>query len=636
MKYAAVVSKPTSVSGSGAPGVPKPSLTFRVGIVGHRPGRLGGADLHQLRTVIRDILSVVEQEVQDFQRQDGGRYYGKERTRLVAVSPLAEGADRLFAEIALELQFELCCVMPFPEEEFIKDFETAESQTAFRGLLERAAKGNGLTRYELGGDRISEPTAYGACGEVVVDRSDVLVVITDGQRKNKRGGTEESIDYAASRGVPMVVITAAAPHQAGLVLDGEDHPIDRLGAQVRNLLEPPDATGAAPNGSAQAGRDGIDTFYAEEKPASNRVIYWRLFRAVIAGAWRLKPRRRRRSNVPTFEEQALAEWPPPTSPPLAALLDQLRRFYAWPNGLAVTYSDLYRSAFVVMFLAAASAVGLALAAWLLGLEPHGAGEILIAFVEFFTIGGILVLVRAARRGRWHEQWIEYRFVAEIVRGLRLVTPLGGGRLVPYSRAEPANRGSPGATWMAWYTYAIERSCSLPNVRVDSAYLGVVLAQLRAVLEGQVRYHRGNADQCDRLERRLRRAGVALFATTFAACAVHIAFSVFPSIHQREWIARLLTTIAAFLPAVGASLAGIADQAELRRLVRGSEAMHHQLVDRIKRTAALERRLIADGGRPLGPLSKEVTNLSVETASLLIKDVLGWRLVFLDRPLEAKG
>ena len=38
------------------------------------------------------------------------------------VSPLAEGTDRIFAEQALGLGFELCAVLPFPQAEFEKDF----------------------------------------------------------------------------------------------------------------------------------------------------------------------------------------------------------------------------------------------------------------------------------------------------------------------------------------------------------------------------------------------------------------------------------------------------------------------------------------------------------------------------------
>ena len=43
----------------------------------------------------------------------------------------------------------------------------------------------------------------------------------------------------------------------------------------------------------------------------------------------------------------------------ARIVDRLRSFYAWPDRLAVYYSDLYRSAFVVTYILAGAAVGVA-------------------------------------------------------------------------------------------------------------------------------------------------------------------------------------------------------------------------------------------------------------------------------------
>jgi len=105
---------------------------------------------------------------------------------------LGEGTDRIFADEALDLGFALCCVMPFPQAEFENDFAPGEalkddSLLRFRRSLARVA-----TRFELDGTRAEESEAYGAGGRVVLNQSDLLVVVWDGQRLNKRGGTEET------------------------------------------------------------------------------------------------------------------------------------------------------------------------------------------------------------------------------------------------------------------------------------------------------------------------------------------------------------------------------------------------------------------------------------------------------------
>ena len=71
---------------------------------------------------------------------------------LCFLSPLARGADRLAAEIALDLGYELNVPMPFPQAEYEKDFtgidptkepyapelSADEDLAEFRALLQRA------------------------------------------------------------------------------------------------------------------------------------------------------------------------------------------------------------------------------------------------------------------------------------------------------------------------------------------------------------------------------------------------------------------------------------------------------------------------------------------------------------------
>jgi len=184
-------------------------LAFRVGVAGHRPNRLprDAARLAQLRQTIHTILEQVRRE---------GTSSSALPVILNAISPLAEGSDRIFAEEALALNYSLFCPMPFPQAEFEKDFLVPaalekDSLTHFRALLERARKGPGLTVLELAGARAQAPEAYAAASQVLLDRIDLLIGVWDGGEPAGRGGTVDAIRDALNRNLPVIWIDAHAP-----------------------------------------------------------------------------------------------------------------------------------------------------------------------------------------------------------------------------------------------------------------------------------------------------------------------------------------------------------------------------------------------------------------------------------------
>jgi len=100
---------------------PKVPLIFRVGIVGHRPNRLEHADATLLSDRLNQLLSSVKRELSDqFNAQP--TLYAATTPVLRAISPLAEGVDRNFADQALQVGCELCVVLPFVQSEFEQDF----------------------------------------------------------------------------------------------------------------------------------------------------------------------------------------------------------------------------------------------------------------------------------------------------------------------------------------------------------------------------------------------------------------------------------------------------------------------------------------------------------------------------------
>src|SRR5207244_741895 len=94
-------------------------------------------------------------------------------------------------------------------------------------LLARAERESSLTLFELDGQRDQEGAAYGACGRALLNQTDLLIAIWDGRRFGKPGGTEETLNEARRREMPVLWIDAHAPHPWQLLVGKERVPDSR-------------------------------------------------------------------------------------------------------------------------------------------------------------------------------------------------------------------------------------------------------------------------------------------------------------------------------------------------------------------------------------------------------------------------
>ncbi len=118
---------------------------------------------------------------------------------LTVVSPLAEGADRLVAEVVLgQPGARLVVPLPLPRSEYMKDFATEGSRTEFLQLLEQAHQ------VVLLPPAASRVAAYRAAGLYVLGRSDILIALWDGRPpQGPGGGTGEIVASALSTAKPV-------------------------------------------------------------------------------------------------------------------------------------------------------------------------------------------------------------------------------------------------------------------------------------------------------------------------------------------------------------------------------------------------------------------------------------------------
>jgi len=148
-----------------------------IGITGHRDPRPDCVE-----TLRATVLSLLEEKRTAFPNSP-----------LWLLSGLAEGADSLVAEEFLALpDARLVAVLPFPKEEFERDFSTETTLATFHRLLEKSSCQVVLAPAfdSLHGDR---DAAYEKVGTYLVRHSHILLALWDGQIAGKQGGTSHVV-----------------------------------------------------------------------------------------------------------------------------------------------------------------------------------------------------------------------------------------------------------------------------------------------------------------------------------------------------------------------------------------------------------------------------------------------------------
>lgn len=140
-----------------------------------------------LETEIPSIRKALHKEFTTLRKQYPG-------TRFQLFNGLAEGADWLIAEIALEHGIELMAVLPMPQAEYEQDFSTPETLAKFRLLLSKAAEVQvaPMPRY-LACDS-SRDARYQALGICLAQQAQRLYALWDGSTENPLpGGTADVV-----------------------------------------------------------------------------------------------------------------------------------------------------------------------------------------------------------------------------------------------------------------------------------------------------------------------------------------------------------------------------------------------------------------------------------------------------------
>jgi hypothetical protein len=582
-----------------------------VGVTGHRPNNLSGADSEQLQVLIDQILETISHEALDLHKAATG-LFSSSSPLLRLISPLAEGADRMVAREALDKGYTLQCPLPFPGVEYEKDFVSAASRTEFRSLLDRAE-----AVFELDGTRERTGEAYLAAGRLLLCQSDVLIALWNGKtRPENKGGTGQVVREAEAHGIPVLWIDTSPPHQVNLYSSAQQEQTPwrkSLRQALEAVLLPPESENVRGHGSA--GRHSVEreAYFSEIWPRYKSGLAYTFFRDYLAG----EDRQPLSIRHPSFTEQVAANVQAahlPACPGSPSLLEQVQtafiRPFVWADILADHYAGLYRSSFITCYLFSGLAVFFALIGYAAGLS-HKSQQIPV-IVELLLILSIIGLIVYGKYRKWHERWMDYRLLAERLRQAKCLAPLGTAPVF-FPHPPHHERIRVQNSWVNWYFRAILRETGLITARLNRASLSEYHDVLKSEIRNQIGYHKKNANRCRTISHRLHRLGLLLFMATFAACALHL------MMHGEA--GRWLTLLTAVLPAFGAAVAGIRFQGEFERLADRSEAMQEKL-------AGIEVELAALTDFSSGGLQ----NIALDAAHVMQAEALDWQFLFQARPL----
>jgi hypothetical protein len=573
---------------------------------------LSAKALAALEARIRDVLVLIDQAGADLFKH-GKDIFADAPPGKRFVSPIADGADQIAAEVALDLGWELQVVLPFGRKRYRASLANHGARERFDALMERAA-----CVLELPGDARRELDAYVMTGRATVAHCDILIAIWDGLPPRGRGGTGEVAMLAITRGTAVIHLPPdpkSAPRLLWSAFDptvltvADDPSVERplargdIEALLGGLLMPP------PDPQEHG---FLKRFFSERlRKIRTRIEYPLLLTA--AGVRRFRPGDLTERHC---GEQIRDEWKRyregcAEAHNITAPIDLLEQAYSWADRLATHFAQTYRSGHIFNFLLGGLAVCLGLSAFM---APHLKFEF-AAFEMLITLAIILNAMIGSRQ-EWHRRWLDYRQLAERLRPMRSLKLLGIAAPDP-----PGTDANPVPTrWIDWYAAAIWRAMGCPSGTLDpkrAERLADAIAEHEVA--PQISYHERNAVQIELLDHRLAEIGTVLFvATLVVSVATLIGLGLGLEFVNRygNWF----TLVSAGFPALGTAVFGIRFQADF-----GGDAL------RSKATASTLRDIERELRKQVS-LSR-AADLTEQAARFMLSDLDEWRLVNQQRDLS---
>jgi len=122
----------------------------------------------------------------------------------IALSPLAQGADTLFANAALSLGIPLQILLPFERDEYMKDFTSGELLNEFNRLYDMVSGENKRVLNTTSGHERND--LYMDVGREIVNEADYIIAIWNERESKGKGGTGDVVAYALEEKKHILII----------------------------------------------------------------------------------------------------------------------------------------------------------------------------------------------------------------------------------------------------------------------------------------------------------------------------------------------------------------------------------------------------------------------------------------------
>lgn len=614
----------------------RPRLTLRIGVTGHRPNRLDATAQTRVDEAAREVLDSLSETTSEVQKADAD-VLAQEAPELRLVTALAEGTDTILACAACDAGMRLDVILPFRRGDYVA---TQGMQDAARATFGRFLK-VAHSVLELDCDpKQADAEGYLASGRRMLEHSDLLVAVWDGEAAAGIGGTTQIVTEAVEAGIPVIWIrpdgttclitetTQLRSSACGAPVRAFDTPfVELLTEAVRDRLAPPDP---GSNARARLGR-----FMDTPTPVCSRWFIYDFLRYVVIGRkFRLlveyAPDQETEAGWARFRDRAELVGGKNFAQKLADVLEARWRH---ADALALHCSHAYRSTYVANFGLAALAVviGLVSVFWWNDANsvPIKAGFVL---AEVALIGLILLLTRHGGKDRcdWHARWLESRAVAELLRPARLTALIGS----TVSPSRGSGRDDASDAWVEWYVRAALREIGPPSGLLDAKLLRTAIGSaVEDEIEGQIVYNSGAVRSSHRLDHWLHAWGERLFLATFLFGIGYVLVALLASSEAinltdgwKQAIKAVTTLVGGGFPAVGAALFGIRATGDF--MVAGEQA---------KRTLAeLESLKDKLNEQKTDPSRRQVSLLLTNLTRTLSSDTRDWAKIYRLRKLTLPG
>lgn len=520
----------------------KPQLMLNIGATGHRHmDETEKADLYDLCNEIFVYLNECVGETY----QHAHELYSKSAPKLNIFSSLAEGFDRIAAEASLQLGYNLQCPLPFLRDEYIKDFKTEESKLIFNSLLARAS-----SVYEIDFDRNTEKSYFDA-GSIMLEHIDILLAFWDGFPANGPGGTGDIVELAKEKNIPVICIN----RNMQVDCEGNTDWKSEIRALIKKIIIPSERLLCQEN---------FPLLYFNEKLGTKHQLWIYNFIIKIFSA-KCEFDNKIDNKINGF----------------------YNKFFEEADELAIFYANKYRSAGVLKALIPLLAnIGLAIGFyWKWGDKPDIV-NVIGFLVQAVSLYWLVTIVRAKNeKNKWHQKFIDYRILAECLRHLTFLMPVG----ITLRELEiQSYNGNESLSWINWYLKSLVKGIGLPNMVVDKNKLSEKLNQFKEdVILKQIDYHEKKSKVMKCIGEKIQKIGVVLFTTgaiitvfrvvIHYACQLDSNLSWFPNQNYKLIkVPNFFNMLSLLFPAFGSVMFALATQLGFEQLGQRHMFMKEQL------------------------------------------------------------